>query len=114
MASGTALKWVGDQSLVDFISPGRQVAMERHDELGERKFMPLTGSSVATALASGLAAILLYCVQLAGTLRYLGHPDEFRFYELLKNHERMKGAFKKIGTTTETKHHDEEGVWTYC
>src|SRR4051794_39774893 len=65
-ASGAAYKWVGDQSAVDFIMPGHQVVLERHDDRNVTKFTPLTGSSVATALASGLAAVVLYCVQLGG------------------------------------------------
>ncbi|RYP17551.1 hypothetical protein DL765_004440 [Monosporascus sp. GIB2] len=101
-ASGTALKWIGDQSLVDFIFPGHQVVMERHDNPNVKNYTALTGSSVATALASALAAVILYCVQLGGTWRYAGQPNELRAYKLLKDHERMKEAFSQIGTTKES------------
>ncbi|KAI0146018.1 hypothetical protein F4776DRAFT_609046 [Hypoxylon sp. NC0597] len=101
-ASGTALKWVGDQSLVDFIFPGHKVPMKRHDNPNVKNYTALTGSSVATALASGLAAVILYCVQLAGTWRDAGRPNELSAYRALKNHERMKEAFSQIGTTKES------------
>lgn len=101
-ASGNAMKWLGDQTRVDFIFPGHQVVIERHDDPSVKKYTALTGSSVATALASGLAAVILYCVQLAGTWRDAGRPDELRAYRSLKNHERMKEAFSQIGTTKES------------
>jgi hypothetical protein len=105
-ASGAALKWIGDQSAVDFIMPGHQVVMERHGDPGVQKFTPLTGSSVATALAAGLAAIVLYCVQLGGIVRADGNEKEesreLAEYRALKTHERMKEAFQQIGTTKES------------
>ncbi|KAI0382948.1 hypothetical protein F5Y04DRAFT_251481 [Hypomontagnella monticulosa] len=101
-ASGTALKWIGDQTLVDFIFPGHKVVMERHDNPNVKNYTALTGSSVATALASALAAVILYCVQLAGTWKEPGRPNELRDYKALKNHERMKEAFSQIGTTKES------------
>ncbi|KAI1213091.1 uncharacterized protein F4807DRAFT_471577 [Annulohypoxylon truncatum] len=101
-ASGTALKWLGDQSLVDFIFPGHKVVMERHDNPNVKNYTALTGSSVATALASALAAVILYCVQLADTKRYAGRPNELSAYKSLKDHERMKEAFSQIGTTKES------------
>src|SRR5580658_493987 len=49
-ASGTALKWLGDQRAVDFIFPGHHVVKERPGDVPVHKFTSLTGSSVATAL----------------------------------------------------------------
>jgi hypothetical protein len=100
-ASGALNKWVGDPSGVDYFMPGHQVVMERQDDRTATKFTPLTGSSVATALASGLAALILYCVQLGGVLRAQENQKlkdkALVEYKKLKTHDRMKAAFDKIG-----------------
>lgn len=112
--AGTATKWLGE-TLVDFIFPGHEVVRERQDDPGVTKYTPKTGSSVATALASGLAALVLYCVQLAAVARQKKGASGGRTtatttttgsafgnlagYQALKNHERMKEAFLQIGTT---------------
>ncbi|KAI1359384.1 hypothetical protein F5Y08DRAFT_332379 [Xylaria arbuscula] len=99
-ASGAALKWLGDQTLVDFVFPGHQVVMEQHGDPRVKKYTPLTGSSVATALASGLAAVILYTIQLAEVSQ---ERSGLRgAYQSLKNHDRMKEAFSQIGTTKES------------
>ncbi|KAI0902147.1 hypothetical protein F4806DRAFT_445844 [Annulohypoxylon nitens] len=103
-ASGAVLKWVGDQSLVDFIFPGHKVIMERHDNPNIKNYTAVTGSSVATALASGLAAVILHCVQLADTNKYARQLNALTRYKSLKSHERMKEAFSQIGTTYESEH----------
>ncbi|KAI1460617.1 hypothetical protein F4805DRAFT_416485 [Annulohypoxylon moriforme] len=100
-ASGMAMNSV-DQSLVDFIFPGHKVMMERYDDPNVKSHQPRTGSSVATAFASALAAVILYCVQLANTIKYANRPNEFNAYRSLKDHERMKEAFSQIGTTKES------------
>ncbi|KAE9368896.1 hypothetical protein N431DRAFT_547753 [Stipitochalara longipes BDJ] len=104
-ASGTALKWLGDQKAVDFIFPGHNVVKERPGDVPIDKHTSLTGSSVATALAAGLAAVILYSVQ-AGALTPTGRArergvsmDDFR---ALKKHNRMRDAFLEIGTTDES------------
>ncbi|KAK8023411.1 intracellular serine protease [Apiospora marii] len=113
--AGTATKWLGE-TLVDFIFPGHEVVRERQDDPGVTKYTPKTGSSVATALASGLAALVLYCVQLAAVARQKKGAagggrttamttsaqqslSNLAGYQALKNHERMKEAFLQIGTT---------------
>ena len=61
---GSKWKWVGDANHVNFIFPGYRVVQERYEAfLKNCKF--LTGSSVATAIAAGLAALILDCVQRA-------------------------------------------------
>ena len=102
-ASGTALKWLGDQRAVDFIFPGHHVIKERPDEVHPSKYTSLTGSSVATALAAGLAAVILYCVQVGAQpararLRGVTMDD----FHALKKHNQMKDAFLEIGTTEES------------
>jgi hypothetical protein len=102
-ASGTALKWLGDQRAVDFIFPGHHVVKERPGDVPVDKYTSLTGSSVATALAAGLAAVILYCVQVGAQPARARHRgvtmDDFR---ALKKHSRMRDAFLEIGTTDES------------
>ena len=62
---GKAWKWVGEEKKIDFIFPGHEVVQERYEGALLEKCNVLTGSSVATALAAGLAALVLDCVQIA-------------------------------------------------
>jgi len=104
-ASGAAPTWLGDPAHVDFIFPGHQVVYERHGDPAAKQITALTGSSVATALAAGLAALVLYVVQAGAFYRDRAKPavglDDFR---ALKNHERMDEAFRMMGTTKESEH----------
>ena len=100
-ASGTAFRWLGDQRAVDFIFPGHNVGTERFSDGPEDKSVKLTGSSPATALASGLAAVILYCVQVAaksGRAKGITMED----FRALKQHDRMRDAFLALGTTDES------------
>ena len=72
-----------------------------------------TGSSVATALAAGLAALILYCVQVRIMLAPKEGPEREKAkqdFEALKKHENMMKAFYDIGTTAESNHKFIE-VW---
>ena len=62
---GSKWKWVGDATHIDFIFPGHKVVKERYSEAPIQSCNLLTGSSVATAIAAGLAALVLDCVQRA-------------------------------------------------
>ena len=62
---GKAWKWVGEEKNIDFIFPGHEVVQERYKGTLLQHCNLLTGSSVATAIAAGLAALVLDCVQLA-------------------------------------------------
>jgi hypothetical protein len=101
-ASGSAMKFVGDQTAIDFIFPGHQVTLERAGMPAPgakpARITPLTGSSVATALAAGLAALMLYTVQ-AGAIAAGRALDDYR---RLKTHERMHEAFLQIGTSKQS------------
>ena len=68
---GSKWKWVGDATNIDFIFPGHKVVKERYTEAPIQSCNLLTGSSVATAIAAGLAALILDCVQRAA-LHYEG------------------------------------------
>ncbi|KUJ16880.1 uncharacterized protein LY89DRAFT_669327 [Mollisia scopiformis] len=105
-ASGTVWKWVGDPAQVDFIFPGHNVVKDRPNDAPLDKCKTLTGSSVATAFASGLAALILCCVQLgalttqAANERLAQAPGAVSMedYKAMKGHERMKEAFMGIGS----------------
>lgn len=62
---GSKWKWVRDTNYVDLIFPGYKVVPERYNEPFLQGCKFLTGSSVATAIAAGLAALILDCVQRA-------------------------------------------------
>jgi len=100
-ASGAVWKWVGDPADVDFIFPGHNVVKDRPNDAPLEKCKTLTGSSVATAIAAGLAALVLYCVQL-GALHVQGQGGNsvtMEDFRSIKGHERMKEAFLAIGTS---------------
>lgn len=88
---------------VDFILPGVNV--------NTNTATPATGSSVATALAAGLAATIIYCFKIsalaAKTQTQTMSSDDLlrrnnREQRLQKifNHAEMKNAFNSIGTVT--------------
>ncbi|KAK6863507.1 hypothetical protein PG995_000035 [Apiospora arundinis] len=73
-AEGTPFRWAGSADDLDYILPGVDVAKEnpktrpkKESQYGETlaSMRPETGSSVATALAAGTAAMLLTCVKMA-------------------------------------------------
>lgn len=97
-ATGGLYDRVGDISSVDFILPGHLVAGEELTDTAINKVQVWSGSSIATALAAGLAALILYCAQ----IRILRAPESekreaTRHFHLLKQHDNMSRAFKNIG-----------------
>ena len=82
--SGKTWDWVGAND-VDFIFPGTGLRVDTRNPQ-ERSLKPISGSSLATALASGLAALILYCVG-------LNNPQEL---ELVRTYTTMKQAFHTI------------------
>ncbi|KAK3690256.1 peptidase S8/S53 domain-containing protein [Podospora appendiculata] len=73
----------------------------------------VTGSSVATALAAGLAALVLYCVQARLAVSTAEHEREKarRQFRLLKRHENMHRAFGHSIGTTEGSEYKFLAVW---
>lgn len=72
--NGNVWECVGKQE-IDYIFPGQNIVQERYKETPLKACETLTGSSVATAIAAGLAALVLECVQLAAIFH---HSDIFR------------------------------------
>ncbi|KAK7409057.1 hypothetical protein QQX98_008761 [Neonectria punicea] len=94
-ASGTADQWVGNLSNISFTFPGSQVPLDDDTAL-----KGVTGSSVATALAAGLAALILYCVQVRLVLATDQEKHKTRRdFQALRKYDQMIRAFKDIGTT---------------
>lgn len=68
-ATGKIMDVVGDQDHLNFLLPGHEVVIDDwyDDSRGGKnlnRFEPHSGSSVATALAAGLAALIMECVRL--------------------------------------------------
>ncbi|KAK0645718.1 hypothetical protein B0T16DRAFT_327967 [Cercophora newfieldiana] len=114
-AWGTADPWVGSLNSIDLTFPGDKVDLVVAgvaDGTAAPDIKQASGSSVATALGAGLAALILYCVQ----VRYVVAPDadakaEARSdFEKLRKHENMLRAIKAIGTTEKSNHKFVE-VW---
>lgn len=104
-ADGNAWSWAGDMSTLDFIIPGHEVSERESRDPTPVNFHPQTGSSVANALAVGLAALIISCVQL-GAIHTLFNPSPtavaVRDLNNLKKCETMKAAFSQIGTSHES------------
>ncbi|TGO27280.1 hypothetical protein BPAE_0044g00130 [Botrytis paeoniae] len=96
--NGNVWDWEPNIRHLDFIVPGQNFQLQ-------------TGSSVATALGAGLAALVICCVRLASIhtqmSRQKGHPDAPSSLTLddlrhVKNHENMKAALRTIGTSPDS------------
>lgn len=103
-AHGQVWKWMGENNNIDFIFPGHDEVKERPGQAPlDRCSTVLTGSSVATAIAAGYAALVLYCMQLAALSSR--QPDQsvnvitMNDFNAMKGHLRMAEAFQAIGTT---------------
>jgi hypothetical protein len=84
-ASGKGWDWLG-HGHVDYIFPGEKLLLQnRLGSLPET----LSGSSLATGLAAGLAALVLYCIEVHN------HSDLVS----VKNYDRMKEIFNAIGVS---------------
>ncbi|KAH0545484.1 hypothetical protein FGG08_000485 [Glutinoglossum americanum] len=88
-ATLTGDKWkrVGDED-ADFVFPGEKILVQPQHYPLAQKCKTLSGSSIATAIAAGLAALILYMVEV----------DNHRNLRAMTNYERMKAAFSAPGT----------------
>jgi hypothetical protein len=84
-ALGHPCTWV-NKELVQLLLPGEHIIIEANPTSPSK---PESGSSMATALAAGLAALLLYITQLV-------KPDA---YEQLRKPKEMKDRLMKVGGT---------------
>ncbi|QPC72231.1 hypothetical protein HYE68_002983 [Fusarium pseudograminearum] len=138
-ADGVSFAWMGHEETVNYILPGHKVAPREADNLPEEDDTPKTGSSVATALASGLAALIIHCVRLAAIYNiYTNKRDDLSVNEtkfraikrfpamkealaiLCSNNDekqtrdrnlRVENFFKRPGDTMDNKDISEEEKW---
>lgn len=109
-ATGKILDTVGDPDDLSFIFPGHEVVVDNwYDDVKDtilKKFEAHTGSSVATALAAGLVALVMECVRL-GVIHTNQNPGKqqdatvaIRADDLVsvKDRDTMKSALMYIGT----------------
>lgn len=108
-ANGSAWGWTGDPENVDFLLPGHEVS-DRGDDGIDEALKPHTGSSVATALAAGLAALIIHCVRLGAIYTALtpGWKDlagavTDKDLKRVKQHDNMRNVLMDIGTSKATK-----------
>jgi hypothetical protein len=84
--TGDGWKWVGEGQ-ADFIFPGEQVPIERQHYPLLQESNAVSGSSIATALAAGLAALILYVVEV----------DNHHNLNHMQSYDRMEVVFKELG-----------------
>jgi hypothetical protein len=112
-SSGASVVYVGNASEISYTFPGDKVEV---DGGPTRRTPPeiVDGSSVATALASGLAALILYCIQVRIFLAKDSEKQKAReAYRMVKQHDGMMKAFDAIDTTKESNHRFLK-VWETC
>lgn len=103
-ANGSIYPWVGSPDNVDYILPGHDVAIREGDRISAEDDVPKTGSSVATALAAGLAALLVHCVRLGAIYNhYRGKGNDklavgTHSVQTIKRFDGMKEAFHTIAS----------------
>ncbi|RSL99034.1 hypothetical protein CEP52_010008 [Fusarium oligoseptatum] len=98
--SGQAWRWNGTNE-VDYILPGTDLDVQIHDELFDSRLRNVyeSGSSLATALASGLAALILDCIALYDV-------DDLALMKE-KAHARMKMALNSISPAPRSSNRDD-------
>lgn len=99
---------------VDYILPGHEVYERKPKYSLVPKSDSHTGSSIANALAAGLAALILHCARLAA-IHTMIDPKAKRKVSVdevksLKSYDRMKKAFGKFQTSYKTKNKFME-IW---
>ena len=74
-ADGSIYEQTGNYDDVHFIFPGHHIQYRENDSIEVDDSMPRTGSSVATALAAGLAALIIHCVRLGAIYHHYRKGD---------------------------------------
>ncbi|KAL7940996.1 hypothetical protein V8C42DRAFT_336141 [Trichoderma barbatum] len=113
-ADGTVFQWTPDVDIT-YVLPGVEVIVDHSFQATERfnkrakDFKFETGSSVATALAAGLAAMVIYCVKASilsiktanqnkGSTVGITIADDAA--KMIANPDSMKRAFARLGEVT--------------
>lgn len=116
-ATGAFADFVGDPTKLDLAFPGHEVDLDTDaDPEHFSRFASHTGSSIATAIAAGLAALVLECVRLGVIYTQEARQSDPRMAinkeDLFKirNKMIMMDALKRIGTGEQTQNKYIE-VW---
>lgn len=107
-ADGTVFNWTNEAGTT-FVLPGVDVVKEQMKSDRVSKVQYETGSSVATALAAGLAAMIIYCIkasilavktanQSKGPVAGVAIVEDAA--KKIVKHDAMKQAFSNLGTPT--------------
>lgn len=103
-AHGASVDYVGNLTNINYTFPGDKVEVDGGPARTTSQEI-VDGSSVATALAAGLAALILYCVQVRVLLAPNDQKEKARSdFKKVKKYEGMRQAFKAIETTEESNH----------
>ncbi|KAE8356245.1 hypothetical protein BDV28DRAFT_145429 [Aspergillus coremiiformis] len=114
---GTRTNYTGSD--VDFILPGENVSPRDVDKaVAGIDECPKSGSSVATALAAGLAALIIHCVRMAGIYSVWMKKERtgvtHKTLQVIKQYEVMKKAFQIINSADpSTKKEQRIGVESF-
>ncbi|KAF3059759.1 putative intracellular serine protease protein [Daldinia childiae] len=109
-ASGRTDDEVGSTSQINFTFPGNDVILEGVGSNHEVKYR--TGSSVATALAAGLAALILYCVQIRILRASKEDAEVYKsYFRQLTDHDQMVKVFRRSIGVTEESNYKYIAVW---
>ncbi|QYS99615.1 ANK_REP_REGION domain-containing protein [Trichoderma simmonsii] len=118
-ADGTVFEWTPDDE-ISFVLPGVDVVKEQAGRTSSEAqsfgvtsrvadFKYETGSSVATALAAGLAAMIIYCVKVSIMALRIANPNMDSVIGIavtsddlkrISQHDAMKQAFSTLGNVT--------------
>ncbi|KAL4876220.1 hypothetical protein BJY04DRAFT_223305 [Aspergillus karnatakaensis] len=97
----------GSGGSITYYLPGNQVAEEQRAH-SAKPVVYHNGSSVSTALATGLASLIMYCCL---CLHSAGAGDKYkRLAEALRNYDNMKKAFNSINRYADEWKEDEKIV----
>jgi hypothetical protein len=101
--TGLAYDWAGSLDRLDFIFPGVEVVQQHGTgaPAGISKLAAETGSSVATALGAGLAALIMFCARIAQVTGTVGLTNAD--VERLKRRDVMVEAIARFGRSTSDK-----------
>ncbi|KPM35437.1 hypothetical protein AK830_g11140 [Neonectria ditissima] len=98
-ADGRRSSYSEDKEKIDYFFPGNQVA-EAWNPRSSDTVKYHDGSSVSTALAAGLASLIMYCAAISGQYQTESKPAEFNRYvklvDALQDRDNMKRAFDNI------------------
>ncbi|KAG9229803.1 peptidase S8/S53 domain-containing protein [Amylocarpus encephaloides] len=101
-ADGHPWPQVGNNKIVDYILPGHKVPENPGEEVRQDDKSPKTGSSIATALAAGLAAQIVHTVRMAAIQTFdqrkenEPHVIKRGSFEAIKSFKVMRLAFEAM------------------